>query len=301
VTEAPRKNKDWIGTECEFDAFLEQYESPQFAAAVHAVSGGDAEEVSASLDRYLTEMRHGFAFVAEHLPRRRQRILEVGAGLGLISIYLQSKGHDVTALEPGAPSFDIFEATKSVIWDKKRAVLPRLLERGAETLDTEVDGTFDFIFSINVIEHIAALEDAIAAMIGVLAPEGLCVNTCPNYTFPYEPHYSIPLIPFAPRLSRRVFANKIEAEPDVWETLNFVTSAKVRRMARDNGAVVTFQPGTLYDAVSRLGTDEAFARRHRSGIVMAIYRALSATGLLGLLKFAPARLVTPMVFTFRHR
>ena len=34
---------------------------------------------------------------------------------------------------------------------------------------------------------------------------GAMIHMCPNYFVPYEPHFGIPLIPFAPRATQRFF------------------------------------------------------------------------------------------------
>ena len=65
-------------------------------------------------------------------------------------------------------------------------------------------GQFEFIFSVNVIEHCQPLEPNLEGMAGVLSPGGRMLHTCPNYRVPYEPHLRTPLIPAAPGLTARL-------------------------------------------------------------------------------------------------
>ena len=179
--------------------------------------------------------------------------------------------------------------------------MPGLLEKTAERLDPAADGKFDFIFSINVMEHIDDIDMATDAILSVLKPDGICVNSCPNYLVPYEPHYAIPMVPFAHGLTKTIFAKTIRKQPDIWETLNFINVPKVRRMAKRNNVHVEFEKSLIYKSFKRLGEDEEFMSRHRGGIVGKMYRFLSATRLLSLLKLLPPVLNTPMVFKYRPK
>uniref|UniRef100_UPI0028A1C791 methyltransferase domain-containing protein n=1 Tax=Stutzerimonas balearica TaxID=74829 RepID=UPI0028A1C791 len=46
------------------------------------------------------------ADLAEILPPRPLRVLDVGAGLGHMSLWLAQQGHEVTLAEPAAPILD---------------------------------------------------------------------------------------------------------------------------------------------------------------------------------------------------
>ena len=46
------------------------------------------------------------ADLKESLPKRRLRVLDIGAGLGHMSLWLAEQGHDVTLAEPAAPMLE---------------------------------------------------------------------------------------------------------------------------------------------------------------------------------------------------
>jgi SAM-dependent methyltransferase len=156
------------------------------------------------------------------------------------------------------------------------------------------------MFSANVLEHVDDLAGAFRAMASVLAPDGSMAHLCPNYRVPYEPHLGIPLLPFAPRATRRLFPATIERSADLWASVNFVTASRVRRLARANGLDVEFERGVMYDFVQRLETDPEFADRQKSS-AMRVLRALNRRNALAFLRKLPASVSTPMQFTLRRQ
>lgn len=295
------KSEKLIGTRSDFEAFLLSYDNHAFRQRISDGSGKPLSEINTILDTYFSEMRFGYGFLEEHIPGGRLRILEVGAGLGLLSIYLKQLGHEAIALEPAGLSFGIFESTKKLIWDDAGIEMPQLLEITAEELEPSKHGKFDFIFSINVMEHIADIDKATDSVMSVLSCNGQCVNACPNYWVPYEPHYAIPMVPFAHKITKKLFSETIHKQPDIWTSLNFISWGKVRSMAKRNNATVEFEKRLIYKSFERLGQDAEFRARHKNGFAGKLYRFLSATRLLGVLKLIPSALSTPMIFTYRHK
>ena len=47
-------------------------------------------------------------FVAAHLPAAPARVLEVGCGRGALAHAMARLGHDVLAIDPGAPDGELF-------------------------------------------------------------------------------------------------------------------------------------------------------------------------------------------------
>lgn len=288
-----------LGTEREFREMLSQFQNAEFIKVVSEKANSSFDDVELLLSRYVGEMVHGYRFLESHLPTGKLRILEVGAGLGLLSIYLQRLGHDVVAIEPAGAAFNIFNATKQEICQRVGGQLPVFLDIQAQDLDTAIHGAFDFSFSVNVMEHVEELDIALAQTLSVMTPRGVSAHSCPNYLVPYEPHFAIPLVPLSPKLSRLLFRSKINRDPDLWTTLNFITARRVRHIARDNGCRVSFEPGLLYQAFRRLGDDPEFLSRHEGGLAVTIFKILNRTRLLGLLRAIPAGLATPMEFVIR--
>ncbi len=249
------------------------------------------ERITTILNIYAAESRYGFQLIAPQLPSRG-KILEVGAGLGMLSSFLRIQGHDIIALEPCTSGFDFFTRIREVVLEEAGTDLPNLPLR-AEELNPDRHGPFQFIFSINVLEHIPELPGALRGMASVLAPGGRMWHTCPNYMFPYEPHYGIPLLPVFPRATGVLLPRRI-AQDEVWRSLNFITYFRVKRLARANGLNTVFRKGTMANALKRLDIDAEFAAR-QSGIASRIQRLLKGMGVISALGALPAALSTPMM------
>jgi len=259
--------------------------------------GGDDD----LLDTYLNEAPVGLELVAPYLSVR-PRMLEVGSGIGILTHFLHSRGFDITGIEPGAAGG--FAAMTAMSTAVARALAPeargRVLPIAAADLRPAAHGTFGLIFSVNVLEHVMTLDDTFAALASVLAPSGRMIHLCPNYAFPYEPHLAIPLVPGAPRLTRHLLPSTIDASRAIWSTLNFITAARIARLARRHGLRARFLPGVMATYFRRLREDDILAARH-SRLVSRIARAPAAGALLeAVLRAIPPRLATPMVIDLTH-
>lgn len=262
---------------------------------VTETSGLPRARVDQVVEICAAEVAVGRALIAPH-QKAGVRILEVGAGIGLLAHDLYRRGWNVVALEPGANGFGFSARIGAAVRAFVGGGLP-LLDKPSSALEPEKDGPFDLIFSVNVLEHIPDLEASLIAMLGVLAPGGVMTHTCPNYHVPYEPHYALPLVPGFPQA---VTALKPElCQDELWRSLNFITSTRVKRFARRAGVDVCFEPGLLYEAIRRLDDDPQFSERHR-GLIPAVYGALKKLGLIHALKYLPPACATPMRFTCRR-
>lgn len=278
------------------DAFLARFRSAEFVALLAARLEWPEPRVRETFEPFFGEIDVGLGIARRELGTG-QRVLEVGAGLGLVSFELRREGHDVTALEPAGEGFDFFRVAAEEVRRAAADIDLPFLDLEAGALDPEVHGTFDYIFSVHVLEHVSDLDATFAAMVSVLRPGGAMVHLCPNYAIPYEPHFSLPLVPLAPRLTAWLAPRRLANHP-LWRSLNFITHGDLVRLSRQHGLTVSFAPHQLHEAFLRLGQDEAFADRHR-GAVTAVHRVLSGSGLLGLLRRLPPSLATPLLATMR--
>jgi SAM-dependent methyltransferase len=277
------------------DFLTSTVEDPAFARGVAELSGLSAAAASGLLDDLASEARMACRLLAGLDPRRTDRILEVGAGAGILAAFLMRQGANVFAIEPIVGGFESFMAVRSVL--AKQIAMPVIEPLCAEQLSPAEHGLFDLIVSVNVLEHMHPLHRNLDAMANVLAPGGRMVHTCPNYRIPYEPHYRLPLVPGRPAWTRHV-ARKASAQP-LWTSLNWITAGDIRRFADRHGLRVTFNDGELAKALQRLRHDPAFARRQR-GPVVGTLRLLDKVGVAGLFARVPATMMTPMTFTITH-
>jgi 2-polyprenyl-3-methyl-5-hydroxy-6-metoxy-1,4-benzoquinol methylase len=275
--------------------FLDGLPRAELAREISLSSGLCNEVVEDRLETYLNEVNVGFAVVKPHLSKDN-RILEVGSGLGLLSALLAHLNYRIVSLEPGGHGFDFLGHARKAIERLGLAPVEESLAIEAEALDPSRHGMFDFIFSINVLEHIRDLEASLRGMASVLNRSGHMLHMCPNYAFPYEPHTGVLLFPFVPRFTRIVLPSRV-VQSDIWQSLNFVTAGEVRRLARRANLQVTFYPGLLGDMFERMRDDRIFAARHAGPMIGIVRRAVTPAWLRRL----PAWLASPMLFELRHR
>ncbi|MDX8391358.1 MAG: class I SAM-dependent methyltransferase [Mariprofundaceae bacterium] len=284
--------------EARLNQFLTGLPVQSIASMAAASTQRDVAEITQILETFRNEARATLAVIAPHM-RPQSRLLEVGAGLCLFSLFLKREGYEITALEPALGGYSLFDTLRRLILDLYNDVALPVLTCPAGELDSHAHGSFDLIFSNNVIEHIPNWEGALTAMLGVLAADGCMLHACPNYSVPYEPHYGVPVLRRLPELSRRFFL-PATANAEIWDSLNFICHRQVRHFASIHGYAVSFESGLIYQALSRMQSDPLFRERHK-GFIASVADILARSGLLKLLLYLPPNMSTPMVFVMRRK
>jgi len=255
-----------------------------------------------ALDQLADDGATTIAMIAPFL-RSGQRVLEIGGGVGLAHAYLRahetSLGLECHAVEPALAGHDSSYTLGQAILRRLGLDSSRWLPLAAADVGQSpaaLDRGFDFIFSNNVIEHVVPLEPAVTALARVLARGGVMRHNCPNYAFPYEPHFGIPLLPLAPRRTE-VLRPALRRSP-LWVGLNFVTAREIARIARSSGLAIEFDRDHVVKTFARFGEEPLFRAKHP--ILYWVWRLLDQLGLMRLLGSLPPGIVTPMQFTLRR-
>lgn len=248
-------------------------------------------------DTFAQEARFAYSWLATNLNLLPvgSEILEVGAGLMLLSCQLQREGFSVTALEPIGIGFSEFSELQTVVlqFAKQHGYAPKVIPIGAEQL--EIEGVFDFAFSVNVMEHVRSVPRALEQVGRALAVGGEYRFTCPNYWFPYEPHFNIPII-FSKSVTQRLFHDAIFQSTRVmdpkgtWESLNWINVNQIRRIVtRLDGLRLAFDSELMVRMLERVAEDPDFAKR-RSAWACALIGAFVKLRIHRLARFVPATL-----------
>ena len=193
-------------------------------------------------------------------------ILEVGAGLMILSCQLVREGFRVTALEPMGEGFSSFNELQKVIreYAEQTGCMPRILEFRAEDLSHQ--GMYDFAFSINVMEHVDDVAVTITNVIESLRPGRAYRFSCGNYKFPYEHHFGIPII-WNKAVTGKLFRRKIASATRVgdpaglWRSLNWISVPMLRWIARDQGLSLAFGRSYFSTMLRRFVEDPYFSAR----------------------------------------
>lgn len=196
----------------------------------------DAPHLLPLYSTFAQEARFGRRWLAPNLDGLAPgaSILEVGAGLMLLSSQLIREGFTVTALEPIGTGFSAFAELQAIVlaYSRGRGIAPRILACNVE--DLEEARRYDFAFSINVMEHVDNVPGAVRRILDGLRPGATYRFVCPNYSFPYEPHFDM-LTLFSKRLTGRlrrrdILNNQIMADPEgMWQSLNWITVGEIKK------------------------------------------------------------------------
>jgi SAM-dependent methyltransferase len=234
-------------------------------------------------------------------------VLEVGAGLMIMSAILVNEGFRVYALEPVGQGFSEFRQLQNAIvpYLVERKVAPEVIALPIEQL--EIKNKFDFGFSVNVMEHIDDVEIGITNIVRALKTNGCYRFICPNYHFPYEPHFNIPTF-FSKKLTEfflgnYIFKNNRCNDPiGTWKSLNWITVRKVNKYCKKINAITFFNKSILVAAFERSITDKIF-RKRRSQLINLIISFMVYFRLHFFTTYLPAHLLPLMdckVMNLKH-
>lgn len=221
-------------------------------------------------------------------------ILEVGAGSLILSCQLSKEGYAVTALEPFGQGFSHFNELQNVVLDLARrgGFCPNILQLHAEQLD--IEKTYDLAFSINVMEHVDNVSQVIHRVVSALKHDAIYRFICPNYSFPYEPHFNIPTV-FSKKITEAIFKNKIYTNAQMsdpvgtWRSINWISVGSVRAIAHQSQREVVFSKSLLRKIVERVVDDPIFSARRPSWL-KSLFQLAIKLKLHQLTQYVPAGL-----------
>lgn len=194
-------------------------------------------------------------------------ILEVGGGILSLALQLASEGYRITTVEPVGDGFNgiayIMEKFLSVAFDE--SIEFTLIKSPIE--DCNFDKEFDFIFSINVMEHLLDPIGVMKQLHSYLLVGAKYRFLCPNYDFPYEPHFG-KWIPkrrngafFLP--ASRAVSEQYSDPKGLYSSLNFLTLRKVESAANSLNIRIVAKRSAFYELLVRSLNDEGLQKRHK--------------------------------------
>jgi 2-polyprenyl-3-methyl-5-hydroxy-6-metoxy-1,4-benzoquinol methylase len=191
--------------------------------------------------------------------KKKIKILEVGGGIHLLTRYIHDLRYDITSIEPGGFAEYIDSLRIELINKTDLKIFTTTLEK------FQNKEKFDFIFSMNVLEHTDDIEQHIRCCIKLLKDEhSLLFIQCPNYTFPFEPHFYKWFIPFFPNFTFAILRRKKLMKElgnaryeNTLNNLNFdCTYFKIKKL---NFIIKFIHP--LKDIFDRMNQDSVFKER----------------------------------------
>jgi SAM-dependent methyltransferase len=195
-------------------------------------------------------------------------VLEIGGGILALAIQLASEGFKVTTVEPVGKGFSGISYILSIYSEiaRNEKLSFTLIETPIEVI--QFNHKFDFIFSINVMEHLKNPYSVLKQMTENLNDGGRYRFFCPNYGFPYEPHFGKLLIlrrngAFYLERSRANSAHIRKEDLDgLYESINYITLDKVLSVDLNEGYLIHANKNALFDLISRAIHDSTLQNRH---------------------------------------
>ncbi|MDO9146200.1 MAG: methyltransferase domain-containing protein [Hydrogenophaga sp.] len=221
------------------------------------------------------------------------RYQKVGSGPCILLSHLCSaySVHRFTGIEPVGPGFELFREPLNIL---KANFGFNLHEDTYENFNPSKK--YDLIFLINVFEHLPDWRGFLQFAKNILKPNGKCIILCPNYSFPYESHFGIPII-FGKDTTSKIFRKYIsnfessKSSFGLWASLNFVKLRQVIKETKAIGLDSKINTQINVDLINRLSCDPEFAERQR--FIGSVAKILESIGLVKALGIYPFFLFQP--------
>jgi 2-polyprenyl-3-methyl-5-hydroxy-6-metoxy-1,4-benzoquinol methylase len=217
-------------------------------------------------------------------------ILEVGGGILALSIQLASEGFQMTTVEPVGEGFTGISHIMDIFLQISRNEKLRIELIRQPIEESELKDNFDFIFSINVLEHLRNPYSVIVQLVRNLKKDGTCRIFSPNYDFPYEPHFQKWMYQ---RRNRAFYLPLSNAKSDIIEisewhavhrSLNFITLRKLEEFLLENKIMYSVNQEASQNLVLRAAYDQELKNRHKVlASTMKVLIQLRLIAILGLL------------------
>lgn len=233
------------------------------------------------------------------------RVLEVGGGILALAVQLASEGYRITTVEPVGDGFTgiTWIMDKFSLIAKRENLTINLLQSQIENCAFEEK--FTFIFSINVMEHLSNPYSVLIQLSQLLTNNGFYRFICPNYDFPYEPH-------FRKWLSRRhhgsfilepsrVNSNFLSESESIglYKSLNYITLRKIQKHARQHQLQTIPNKNALHALLIRSMEDQQLRNRHPA--LGRLISLLFTKKTLTITKFFPSFIQPTMDVTIKRK
>lgn len=143
------------------------------------------------IERY----RRNITALDREIPLANAKLLEIGSGFGVsLALMLKEFNVDAHGIEPASEGFHSSFASARSLLAANGLDSSRVVDAVGEHLPFP-DGTFDIVYSNNVLEHTTRPDAVLAEAFRVLKPGGRLFIEVPNYLAYYEGHYLVPQPP----------------------------------------------------------------------------------------------------------
>tara|TARA_B100000900_G_scaffold366584_1_gene342545 strand:- start:620 stop:1390 length:771 start_codon:yes stop_codon:yes gene_type:complete len=241
---------------------------------------------------WLAEAKFGYSHIKTYCDNlaNGSNVLEIGSGSGILLSMLSDRFKHLAfqGLEPFGDGFQTSSSLNKLV--KETGVNIHNISYTKFLPKTK----FDLVFSINVFEHLDDWKDFLSWSSKILSKKGKLITLCPNYGFPYESHFRIPII-YNKNITYLLFKNHIKKIEDfenlsgIWKSLNFVKKKEVFNyilLEKNRLKLRMFDDTSIIDQmILRLTSDIEFKKRQKTiGNIATILNLIGIVKILKLFK-----------------
>ncbi|MBI4615740.1 MAG: class I SAM-dependent methyltransferase [Planctomycetes bacterium] len=173
-----------------------------------------------------------------------KRVLEIGSAYGMmLAVARLELGVEAFGVEPGEKFEGTFALSGRVL--SGLGIDPGIVRQGTGEAIPYESGSFDVVFSWNVLEHVADPAKVFAESVRVLRPGGCLFFVFPNYGSWWEGHYGILWWPDLPRGLAKAYVRLLGRDPAFVDTLQLLNRRRIEQcLAPLEGSVRVREWGT---------------------------------------------------------
>lgn len=181
-----------------------------------------SEDISRELSRKVAAKTLDY-LAAQGIEIRQACMMDLGAGLGMLSEEAAFRGANPVAIEPGSGLGDI------TLGRIRRSGRGAVISARGENLPFR-DGSFDVIVSLQMLEHVEHPAAVLREVYRILKPGGWFYLSCPNYLSFHEGHYNVVWLPLLPKKLGSLYL-RLRGKPTEFLTtsITYTTLPWVRR------------------------------------------------------------------------
>ncbi|HEC91974.1 MAG TPA: class I SAM-dependent methyltransferase [Candidatus Atribacteria bacterium] len=157
----------------------------------------------------------------------KKKILELGSGSGLFTLYLRKKSVEIYGIEPDLNSY-----IASRLLLKENNISNCIFRAKGESLPFK-ENTFDIIVSYQVLEHTKDPFSVLKESKRVLKKEGIIYFVVPNYFSFWEGHYGLLWFPFLNKFLAKCYVRVLGRNDKFIDDLHFINPFKIKKWCKE--------------------------------------------------------------------